>query len=239
MKKISIILLSAILILFILSGCGINPSPDQSQNDGGSSTAVSNETSEIAKSDSTSSLEDEESDITTSLDDVESDITNPSENLDVDSESESEIDSSDSVDVGENVVYVNDKYGFEFLFTSDWNGYTVIDETWDGNMVGTTDTVYPDFEKTGAVIKFRHPSWTQSHIYIDIPILVFTLDQWEAVANDDMAVSAAPIGPSYLGENSKYVFALQARYNFAGDYGYQEIQDLMDSKPLHPTENFE
>ena len=47
--------------------------------------------------------------------------------------------------------------------------------------------------------------------YQDIPILVFTSAQWRAIENGEFKVSA-PIGPSELGRNRKYVFALPPRF---------------------------
>jgi hypothetical protein len=47
-----------------------------------------------------------------------------------------------------------------------------------------------------------------------------------------MAVSAAPIGPSELGRNTNYVFALPARYNFAYLPGWEEVDETVQHKPL-------
>jgi hypothetical protein len=60
--------------------------------------------------------------------------------------------------------------------------------------------------------------------------MIFTLQQWK----EDLVVSAAPIGPSELGRNSRYVFALPARYNYAYPDGYKEVEEIIEKKPLHP-----
>jgi hypothetical protein len=49
--------------------------------------------------------------------------------------------------------------------------------------------------------------------------MIFTIDQWNLIQQEKISVSAAPIGPSKLGQNSKYIFALPARYNFAYETG--------------------
>lgn len=59
--------------------------------------------------------------------------------------------------------------------------------------------------------------------------MVFTLAQW----SEDLIVSAAPIGPSELARNAHYVFALPPRYNFAFPDGYQEVEAILQAKPLH------
>ena len=42
------------------------------------------------------------------------------------------------------------------------------------------------------------------------------------------------MGPKELGRNSKYVFALPARYNFAFPTGFEEVEDILAGNPLQP-----
>jgi len=44
--------------------------------------------------------------------------------------------------------------------------------------------------------------------------MVFTLSQWDSLQKYKFHIGAAPIGPSELGRNTKYIFELPARYNF-------------------------
>lgn len=83
----------------------------------------------------------------------------------------------------------------------------------------------------------RHPKWTADAPRQDIPIMVFTLDQWDQIINEKIAVSAAPLPPSELGRNSKYVFALPARYNFAFITGYEEVDQIIQGGALAGNEN--
>jgi hypothetical protein len=66
----------------------------------------------------------------------------------------------------------------------------------------------------------------------DIPIMVFTLRQWSALKAQKFYVSAAPIAPSELGRNSQYLFALPPRYNYAFPTGWQEVEKILEGKPL-------
>jgi hypothetical protein len=86
------------------------------------------------------------------------------------------------------------------------------------------------------MILIRHPEWKENQVRQDIPIMIFTLSQWESVEQETLSVSAAPIPPSELGRNSSYVFALPARYNFAYPEGAQEVEDIIAGNPLEPTE---
>jgi hypothetical protein len=70
----------------------------------------------------------------------------------------------------------------------------------------------------------RNPKWTEEKPYQDIPIMVFTPAEWQQVEAVTMSVSAAPIGPSELGHNSQYVFALPPRWiGFDDTLGQDEV----------------
>lgn len=57
--------------------------------------------------------------------------------------------------------------------------------------------------------------------------MIFTLEQWGSLLEGKFHIGAAPIGPTELGRNSKYVFALPARYNFAFPEGYEEVEEII------------
>ncbi|OQA07060.1 MAG: hypothetical protein BWY65_02011 [Firmicutes bacterium ADurb.Bin373] len=80
-------------------------------------------------------------------------------------------------------------------------------------------------------------SWTAQNQLQDIPIMVFTHAQWDALQNGEFHIGAAPIGPSELARNSSYVFALPARYNYAFPPGYEEVENILRGDPLKPFEN--
>lgn len=50
-------------------------------------------------------------------------------------------------------------------------------------------------------------------------------------------LGAAPVGPGEIARNSGYVFALPARYNYAFPEGYEEVEEILQNKPLRPIEN--
>lgn len=128
------------------------------------------------------------------------------------------------------ITYNNTQYGFTFTLPMSWTGYTLINDTWQGLSVATGAVV-----ETGPQISIRHPLWTATNKRQDIPILVFTLSQWSKITSEKVHIGAAPIPPSELGRNATYVFALPARYNFAFPTGYQEVEQILQSKPLHTS----
>ena len=150
-------------------------------------------------------------------------------------------DAGDSIAVSSNggqaveIVYKNMQYGFDFTLPESWNGYTIVTDKWEGV---TNDEQGEVVVQTGPEIFIRHPLWTEAEPRQDIPIMVFTLEQWGSLQNEEYHIGAAPIGPRELGRNSTYVFALPARYNFAFLTGYEEVETILDNNPLQPTENF-
>ena len=127
------------------------------------------------------------------------------------------------------IIYKNTNYGFSFTLPLSWKDYTIVTDKWQGEYVAGSKK---DTSITGPLIYIRHPKWTSADPRQDIPIMIFTLSQWASIQNEDLAVGAAPIGPTELGRNSKYVFALPARYNYAFPTGYEEVEEIMNSNPL-------
>jgi len=119
--------------------------------------------------------------------------------------------------------YKNEKYGFEISFPDSWQYYAVISETWQGTMVNGDTKKYQ-----GPKILLRSPKWTEAKPWQDIPVLIFTPEQWKLAENEELAVSAAPIGPSKLGENKNYVFALPPRWiGFTDALGQDEAAEIV------------
>ncbi|MDF2681659.1 MAG: hypothetical protein K0R47_2849 [Brevibacillus sp.] len=131
--------------------------------------------------------------------------------------------------------YVNAQYGFSFSLPESWKDYSIVTGTWEGLAVGseTGETIV----ETGPLISIRHPQWTSQNQRQDIPIMIFTLDQWDSLLKGKFHIGAAPVGPKELGRNSNYVFALPARYNYAFPQGYEEVEEILKENPLHATQN--
>ncbi|MCZ8516932.1 S-layer homology domain-containing protein [Paenibacillus filicis] len=130
------------------------------------------------------------------------------------------------------IVYENTQYGFRFTLPDSWEGYTIVTDKWEGLSLG--DSQGEKVVESGPKISIRHPAWTSEQPRQDIPILVFTVAQWNALQQGKFHIGAAPIGPSELIHNANYMFALPARYNFAYPAGYQEVKDILKNKPIQP-----
>jgi len=126
--------------------------------------------------------------------------------------------------------YRNTQYGFSITLPKSWKGYSIVTTEWNGFAVGAEGNV--PFAQ-GPLISIRHPLWTKEVPRQDIPVMVFTLAEWNSLAKEEFHIGAAPIGPSELGRNAEYVFALPARYNFAFPIGFEEVDQIIQGKPLH------
>ncbi len=134
----------------------------------------------------------------------------------------------------EGIVYRNAEYGFTFSLPASWEGYEIVTEEWEGTAIeGSAEE--DGIAETGPMILIRHPQWTSEDPRQDIPVMVFTSAQWEALQQRDFSVGAAPVGPRELDRNSGYVFALPARYNFAFPTGYKEVEDILEGNPLQAS----
>ncbi|KUG03757.1 hypothetical protein ASZ90_018850 [hydrocarbon metagenome] len=129
------------------------------------------------------------------------------------------------------IVYKNNKYGFSFSLPDSWQGYSIITDKWEGFVIGSSQEGVAT--ETGPLISIRHPLWTDHNQRQDIPIMIFTLNQWGSLQLEKFHIGAAPMGPKELGRNTEYVFALPARYNYAFPAGFEEVEKILDNDPLH------
>jgi hypothetical protein len=134
------------------------------------------------------------------------------------------------------IEYKNTQYGFNFSLPLSWSNYKIIVDRWEGLSVGSSQG--EQVIETGLKLLIRHPQWTQEKPRQDIPIMIFTLSQWNKLEKDESHIGAAPIGPSELGRNNLYVFALPARYNFAFPTGYEEVENILKNKPFKPINKY-
>lgn len=132
------------------------------------------------------------------------------------------------------IQYENKEYGFSFTLPESWRGYQIITQEWKGISIDNGKS--EDSKESGPMLLIRHPKWTSDTPRQDIPIMILTINQWESLKKEDFHIGAAPIPPTELDQNSKYVFCLPARYNFAFPEGYEEVEDIMAKNPLKATE---
>jgi hypothetical protein len=129
------------------------------------------------------------------------------------------------------ILYENSEYGFTFVLPKSWQDYQIVSDSWEG--ISTNQQQNKTIEN-GQILAIRHPEWTEGKPKQDIPIMIFTLNQWSSLEKGEFHIGAAPIGPAMLGQNNEYVFALPARYNYAFQAGYKEVENILENNPLQP-----
>lgn len=134
--------------------------------------------------------------------------------------------------VTETILYENKEFGFTLSLPNSWLNYQIISDTWEGI---ASDQDQNNVIENGPLLLIRHPAWTEEKPRQDIPIMIFTHEQWSSLEKEEFHIGAAPIGPTLLGQNNQYVFALPARYNFSFLDGYEEVENILENKPLQPT----
>ncbi len=122
------------------------------------------------------------------------------------------------------VVYRNEQYGLQVKLPGSWKGFTVVMGTREIRNVDSGD-----IDGTAPTISVRHPLWTAAVPRQDIPIDVYTPEQWAGILAEKYSVSAAPIPPTELARNARYIFALPARYNYAFPAGWEEVDTIVHS----------
>jgi len=125
------------------------------------------------------------------------------------------------------IEYRNRKYGFSFTSPESWKGYQVLWSEWQGSVPASNGTV--ERVLRGPELQIRHPKWTEENPREDMPIMIFTVAQWD----EEPIVSAAPIYPAELGRNRKYVFAIPPHWDYDSSDGWEEAQQILTSDFLH------
>jgi hypothetical protein len=127
------------------------------------------------------------------------------------------------------IEYRNTKYGFRFSLPVSWKGYSIITDIWRGyTFYGQREVIV----EQGPIISIRHPLWISEKPRQDIPIMIFTLAQWDSLQQGNYSVSVVGI-VTELGRNTNYVFAIYSRYNVAESPGFEEVNIILEGNPLH------
>jgi hypothetical protein len=107
--------------------------------------------------------------------------------------------------------YHDAQYDFTFFLPARWQGHSVLIQKWEGvSCLPAKDTTAVTAH--GPIIVLRHPQWKADDPSQDIPIMVFTRSQWDALHSGEWF----PYAGGVIGEmwqTRKHVFAIYSRYN--------------------------
>jgi hypothetical protein len=115
------------------------------------------------------------------------------------------------------IVYHNSQYDFTFFLPASWKGYSVLLQQWNDEAAWH-----------GPIIVLRHPQWKAGDLYQDVPIMVFTRSQWDALHSGKFFPYAGGV-ISEMCHNRKYVFGIYSRYNSDDSVkGWKEAEKIVD-----------
>ena len=134
------------------------------------------------------------------------------------------------------VRYHNARYDLTFYLPAGWQGYSV-------SIQQLEDEKYSPAEDSQIVvghtpmITLRHPQWRVGAPYQDIPILVFTRLQWDALHHGELWPSAFAGGAmEELWHTERFVFAMSSRYNAADEIrGWKEVAEIVEENRVANT----
>jgi hypothetical protein len=125
--------------------------------------------------------------------------------------------------------YHNAHYGLTFYLSASWRDYSI-------SVQQLEDVKYSPGEDKQIIvghtpmITLRHPQWQAAKPYQDIPILVFTRVQWDALHHGELWPSLFAGGViDELWHNQGFVFAMSSRYNANDEMsGWKEVADIVE-----------
>jgi type II secretory pathway pseudopilin PulG len=106
------------------------------------------------------------------------------------------------------IVYSNSQYGFSLTFPQTWKGYTTKNRTLNWGSFGTSDSVDFGFSVQDSLFN----------------VGIYTKSQWQQIKSGEGPT------PSYLGENSQYIFGYATGQDAANSTigaRMREIQDIV------------
>ena len=119
------------------------------------------------------------------------------------------------------VSFISAQYGFRFDLPDDWRGFCVLQSHWG----------LPS-EENGPVLILRSPEYTEDDPHEDIPIMIFTHQQWKKIVRGDLLVSTA-FPPEEIGRNTRHVFGIVWRDFNDNRTGYKEVFAILQNHPMH------
>ena len=126
-----------------------------------------------------------------------------------------------STDYGAGGVYHDDQHGFKINFTSEWKNHKTTSEGWTASN-----------GESGPGVRFRKA--TNEVKVTGIVVRIFTVQQWNALQNNEFTVKGAQPRLELRARNAKYVFLLDWGATLTG------ISDTVDvENMIHNTRAFQ
>jgi hypothetical protein len=133
------------------------------------------------------------------------------------------------------IRYHNAQYDLTVFLPASWKGYSVRTQQWAG------ETYSPEKDTKvvlarGPLIVLRNPLWKMHDSYQDMPIYIFTRQQWNDIHDGKYSAVGAGGVIYELWHNDQYVFGMHSRYNSDDSVnGWKDVQQIVHQNcALHP-----
>jgi hypothetical protein len=123
------------------------------------------------------------------------------------------------------ILYHNSQYHLDFSLQQSWRGYSVIIQEWE------SQAYKPSLDQDvmvghGPIILLRNPAWKADDPQQDIPIFVFTREQWSADMQNGIFAGGVM---EEISHNARFVFGIHSRFNWDESVkGREEAQEIVD-----------
>jgi len=126
------------------------------------------------------------------------------------------------------LCYRDTRYGLRFFLPPTWRGYSASVQQLEDERYSPAADKQVVVGHTPMIV-LRHPQWQTNAPYQDIPILVFTRAQWDALHHGELWPSLFAGGMmDELCHNQEFVFAMSSRYNAVDEVrGWKEVAEVV------------
>lgn len=123
------------------------------------------------------------------------------------------------------IEYKNEEYGFAIELPKDWDGYQVIEE--QQSKESGNHEIFQRLDEDYAIVRIRHPYWTQETPYQDIVFTIFHSRQWRENLKSfvDNELEKIPEVKLY----SRYNIILNPEDYDEGHREYQRVQEILQT----------
>lgn len=122
-----------------------------------------------------------------------------------------------------------DQYNLTFCLPASWRGYSVSVQQLEDVRYSLAEDRQVVVGQT-PMITLRHPQWRAHAPYQDIPIVVFTRAQWDALHQGELWPSLFAGGVMMeLWHSQGFVFAISSRFNANDEVrGWKEVTEIVE-----------
>ncbi len=107
------------------------------------------------------------------------------------------------------LVYEHPQFGLTFSLPAGWRGFSILTQHWEGKTY-LAEADASTVTARGPLLILRHPQWKADDRYQDLPIMVFTRPQFDALHEGKFTIGAGGVEME-ISHNTRFAFAISSR----------------------------